>query len=214
VNRSNEAPRAYRDRGGWRRAVLVVDHGGVSTQPPQSSYAKGSVANMVRSLLVIGALVVALIAIVPRVNTVSQPPVDVAAASVEIARQSGWPIDAPEGLAQGWKATSVRYVRSTGGLMTWHAGYQSPTGNYVAIEQTRDATDEWLAAQTNRARRTGEVQVAGKTWGTYVRGGKVQNSLVNRPTTPGALTTIVTGTGTFEELSTFAEALRPVQPSP
>jgi Protein of unknown function (DUF4245) len=186
----------------------------VSTQPRQSSYAKGSVANMVRSLLVVGALVVALIAIVPRVNTVSQPPVDVAAASVEIARQSGWPIDAPQALPEGWKATSVRYVRSTGGLMTWHAGYQSPTGNYVAIEQTRDATDEWLAAQTNRARRTGEVQVAGKSWGTYVRGGKVQNSLVNRPATKGALTTIITGTGTFEELSRFAEALQPVRPGP
>jgi hypothetical protein len=166
---------------------------------------------MVRSLVVIGVLVAALIAIVPRVNSISQPPVDVAAASVEIAKQSGWPIEAPQGLPQGWKATSVRYVRSTGGLMTWHAGYQAPSGNYVALEQTKDATSEWLEAQTNRARRTGEVQVAGRTWGTYVRGGKVQNSLVNQPTAAGALTTIVTGTGTFAELSAFAEALRPVQ---
>ena len=70
-------------------------------------------------------------------------------------------------------------MRSTDGLMTWHAGYQSPTGNYVALEQTKDATRGWVSAQTNRARRTGEVQAAGKTWRTYVRSGKVQNSLLS-----------------------------------
>ena len=116
----------------------------MSTQPQRSSYANGSVANMLRSLLVIGVLVAALVAVVPRVNQVSQPPVDVASASVEIARQSGWPISRPEGLPEGWKATSVRYVRSTDGLMTWHAGYQSPTGNYVALEQTKGATKGWI----------------------------------------------------------------------
>ena len=97
-----------------------------------------------------------LIAVVPRVNTISQPPVNVAAASVEVARESGWAISVPVGLPEGWKATSVRHVRSTDGLMTWHAGYQSPTGNYVALEQTKDATRGWVEAQTNRARRTGE----------------------------------------------------------
>ena len=40
----------------------------------------------------------------------------------------------------------MRYVRSTDGLMTWHAGYQSPTGNYIALEQTKDATDAWVSA--------------------------------------------------------------------
>ena len=156
----------------------------MSAPAPRSSYANGSVSNMVRSLVVIGVIVVALIAIVPRVNSVSQPPVDVAGASVEVAKESGWPIDRPEALPDGWKATSVRYVRSTGGLMTWHAGYQSPTGNYIAIEQTKDATAEWVSAQTNRAKQTGEVQVAGKAWSTYVRGGKLQNSLVHRAPAP------------------------------
>ena len=179
----------------------------MSAPAPRSSYANGSTANMVRSLVVIGVIVAALIAIVPRVNSVSQPPVDVAGASVEVARESGWPIDRPEALPDGWKATSVRYVRSTGGLMTWHAGYQSPTGNYIALEQTKDATAEWVSAQTNRATQTGEIQAAGKTWGTYVRSGKLQNSLVHRAQTPTELTTIVTGTGSFEELTAFAETL-------
>ena len=193
--------------------VRVEDDGLVSTPAPRSSYANGSVANMARSLLVIGAIVALLVAIVPRVNTVSQPPVDVASSAVEVARTSGWPIEQPEGLPEGWKATSVRYVRSTDGLMTWHAGYQSPSGNYVALEQTRDATSEWVSAQTNRAPRTGELQAGGRTWVKYVRTGKVQNSLVERPDAQGRLTTIITGTGTFAELAAFADTLRPVRTS-
>jgi hypothetical protein len=165
---------------------------------------------MARSLLVIGTLVAALIAIVPRVNQVSQPPVDVAGASVEIAKKSGWPISRPEGLPQGWKATSVRYVRSTDGLMTWHAGYQSPTGNYVALEQTKGATQGWIEAQTNRAREIGQLESGGITWTKFERGGKVQNSLLSKGAGAGDLTTLVTGTGSFDELAVFAASLRPV----
>lgn len=167
---------------------------------------------MGRSLLVVGALVAALIAIVPRVNTVSQPPVNVAAAAVEIARESGWGISQPVGLPEGWQATSVRFVRSTDGLQTWHAGYQSPSGNYVALEQTQDPTQGWIEAQTNRAKRTGEVEAAGTTWTTFERSPKIQRSLLATTETADGLATLITGTGTFEELKTFAETLEPVGP--
>jgi hypothetical protein len=183
----------------------------VSTPSPRSSYAAGTVANMGRSLLVVAALVALLIAIVPRVNTISQPPVNVAAAAVEVAKETGWPISAPVGLPEGWKATSVRHVRSTDGLMTWHAGYTSPSGNYVAIEQTKDATRGWVEAQTNRARQTGEVEAAGTTWLRYERTPKVQRSLLTAEPSADGLTTLITGTGTFEELTAFAETLEPVQ---
>ena len=179
----------------------------MSSPEPRSPYANGSAVNMIRSLLVVGALVALLVAIVPRVNNVSQPPVDVAGTARQVAADTGWPIEVPDDLPDGWKATSVRYVRSTDGLITWHAGYQSPSGNYVAIEQTKDATQEWVSAQTNRARQTGERQVGDRTWGTYVRSGKVQNSLVHRAERPDQLTTIITGTGTFDELTAFTERL-------
>jgi hypothetical protein len=94
--------------------------------------------------------------------------------------------------------------------MTWHAGYQAPTGNYVALEQTKDATSGWVEAQTNRARRTGELQAAGRTWATYERTPKVQRSLLAQGASADGLTTLITGTGTFEELAAFAETLEPV----
>ncbi|GAA2734017.1 DUF4245 domain-containing protein [Pedococcus aerophilus] len=207
---AGECPETIGGGGGWRPPVRVRDHGGVSTPAPRSSYANGTAANMVRSLLVIGVLVAALVAVVPRVSNVSQPPVDVTGASVEIARESGWPIERPANLPDGWKATSVRYVASTDGLKTWHAGYQSPTGNYVALEQTKDATAKWIEAQTNRAAMTGSVEAGGRTWNTYVRSGKVQNSLVHKAGAGDELTTIVTGTATIDELAAFAGTLERV----
>ncbi len=182
----------------------------MSTPQPRSSYANGSVANMARSMLVVAAIVAALILIVPRVNGITQPPVDIEAAAVGVAQESGWPVSRARGLPDGWRATTVRYVRSTDGLMTWHAGYQTPDGNYVAVEQTKDATSGWVAAETNRAAQVGEVRAAGRTWLKYERSPKVQRSLVWRAPSGTELTTVVTGTGTFQELEAFAEHLQPV----
>ncbi len=182
----------------------------MSTHQTGSSYAMGSIANMARSLLVVGALVALLVAIVPRVNSISQPPVDVEAAASNVARQSGLSVSRPVGLPEGWKATSVRYVRSTDGVMTWHIGYQTPDGGYVALEQAKDATESWIAAQTNRARQNGTVQAAGRTWQAYDPTAKDQRSILSRAGTPEELTTLVTGKGSIEEFTVFAEALEPV----
>jgi len=40
----------------------------------------------------------------------------------------------------------------------------------------------------------------------------VQNSLVDDPEAPGQLTTLITGTASFEEMADFVEHLQPVTP--
>ena len=47
---------------------------------------------------------------------------------------------------------------------------------------------------------------------TYERDSKIQRSLLSKQASADGLTTLITGTGTFEELVAFAEALKPVQP--
>ncbi|KGN39634.1 DUF4245 domain-containing protein [Knoellia subterranea] len=180
--------------------------------PRKSSYSMGSTPNMVRSLIVIGALMALIWFMTPRVNTLGGPVVDVHGTAVQVAEDSGWPISEAIDLPEGWRTTSARYVRSTDKLMTWHAGYQSPAGTYVAVEQTRDATRGWVEAQTNRARRIGEVTIGDVTWIKYERGGKVQNSMLDRRTGSGEMTTLLTGTGSFEEMALVAEHLGPVKP--
>ncbi|HYN28448.1 MAG TPA: DUF4245 domain-containing protein [Dermatophilaceae bacterium] len=185
----------------------------MSQTPQRSRYSMGSAANMVRSMLVVGGLVLLLIVLVPRVTSVSGPPVDVAATAATVARDSGRTVLVATGLPEGWTETSARYVRSTDGLMTWHAGYRTPEDTYVAVEQTVDATQQWVDAQTNRARRVGEVTAGGRTWVTYARDGKVQNSMLDRRTGAGEATTLVTGTADFDVMTDFVGYLREVRPA-
>lgn len=183
----------------------------MTTQAPRSRYANGSVANMVRSLVVIGGITLLVVFAVARVSSVSQPPVDVRGSALGVAREATFPIERPVGLPEGWTATSVRYVRSTDDLRTWHVGYRTPDGAYVAVEQTRGATGAWLAAETGRAPRVGTSTVGGRTWEKYDRESKTQRSLVHEPRqrTQG-VTTVVTGTGTFPQLELLARHLEVV----
>lgn len=181
-----------------------------SPTAPRSRYSLGSVQNLVLSLLAVLGMVAVLVLVVPRVNSVSGPPVDVHAAAVEVRQRTGWPVVEAVGLPEGWTTTSARYVRTTDGFLTWHAGYQLPSGTYVAVEQTRDPNRAWVDAQTNRAPRAGTLEAAGLTWVKFARDTKVQNSLLHEATAPGELTTLITGTATFEEMAEFATHLEPV----
>lgn len=193
----------------WAKWAGLGDDRGVSQST--SRYAAGSSANLVRSLLAIIAAMALLYLMVPRVNSVSGPPVDVHGEAVAAAELSGWPLVEAVGLPAGWKPTSARYVRSTSELMTWHAGYQTPEGTYVAIEQTMDPTAKWIGAQTSRAKPSGTIEAAGKTWTRYIRDYKVQNSLLYKPMAPGELTWLITGDASFEDMAAFATYLQPVK---
>lgn len=199
-------------RPDWATRTLVGDDGVMSTTstPPRSRYAMGTLPNMLRSLVVIGALVALVIFLVPRVNSLSGPPVDIEASASQVAKDSGWPVARAVGLPKGWSATSARYVPAVGNQMTWLAGYQAPSGNYVSVEQTQDPTARWIQTEINRGASQGTVVIAGRTWTKYERSSKTQNSLVHKPESTGELTTMVTGTGSFDELAVLAEHLQPV----
>lgn len=171
----------------------------------------GSTKNLVYSLLAVLGMTAVLVLMVPRVSSVSGPPVDVHATAVSVQAETGWPIVEPVGLPEGWSPTSVRYVRTTGDFMTWHVGYQTPSGTFVAVEQAMDPSREWIAAQTNRAPTEGTMEVAGRTWEKFVRDSKVQNSLLHVPEDEGELTTLITGTAGFDDMAFFVEHLEPVE---
>jgi hypothetical protein len=178
--------------------------------PQQSRYSMGSTKNLVYSLLAVVGMTAVLVLMVPRVTSVSGPPVDVRGTAVSVQDETGWPIVEPVGLPEGWSPTSVRYVRTTDDFMTWHVGYRTPSGTFVAVEQTMDPSREWISAQTNRAPTEGTMEVAGLTWEKLVRDNKVQNSLLHQPEAEGELTTLITGTADFEDMAVFVEHLQPV----
>ena len=185
-----------------------------AVQPPATRRGFGNLRSMVISMVAIMVAVLAWVAMVPRVREISQPAVDVTSVARQVRQETAWAISQPA-LPVGWKATNVRFAAAAGGPRTWHAGYLSPDGNYLSIDQTdlAGATDNWVSALTSNGQGEGTVSAAGRTWHKLSSRDTVQRSLVSRG--PGAhdLATVLSGTAPYTELVQFAEALQPVPAS-
>ncbi|MGV1027767.1 MAG: DUF4245 family protein [Dermatophilaceae bacterium] len=175
-----------------------------------SRYAMGSAANMARSLLVILALVAVVVAIVPRGEGTTQPPVDAASVASHAVKDSGQPFEIPVGLGDGWHATSARYAGSTDSRPTWQAVWSTPSGESIALKQTTAPTSNWLDVATNHGSSDGTVELAGRAWDRKVDSRK-QTSLVY--VSPQGLATVVSTTGGMDEVGQFVAALSPAAPA-
>lgn len=212
--------------GGSPHLLVVGEYGGVSaTSTPdnvpapavQQSPARrgsGNLRSMVISMVVVMVAMLAWVAMVPRVREIRQPAVDVTAVARQVRSQTGWAISQPQ-LPAGWKATNVRFASTADGPSTWHAGYLSPDGNYVSIDQTAvsAADGDWVSALTSNGRAEGTVSAAGTTWQQLSSGDTVQRSLVSRGSGAHAVATIVSGTAPYTQLAQFAETLELVPAS-
>jgi hypothetical protein len=169
---------------------------------------------MVISMVVILGAVMAWVAMVPRVSEVSQPAIDVTSVASQVRKQTGWAISQPQ-LPPGWKATNVRFTPDAGEAGTWHAGYLSPDGQYVSIDQTlvTGANQSWVLAVTSNGQAEGTMSAAGTTWRKLSSRDTVQRSLLSNATGARPLTTVLSGTAPYAQLAEFAESLRPV-PAP
>ncbi len=172
----------------------------------------GNVRSMIISMVVILAAVLVWFVMVPRPSGISQPAVDVTAIAIQVRRETSWAISQPQ-LPAGWKATNVRFAAAGDGLRTWHAGYLSPEGNYLSIDQTRAATDIWVAAQTSNGRGEGTLSAGGVTWQKLSSEDTLQRSLVSRGSGAVELSTVLSGTAEYAQLAQFAETLEPVPAS-
>lgn len=96
--------------------------------------------------------------------------------------------------------------------MVWNAGYTTPDAQYVSVQQAVDPGQDWVDTQTNQGRVIGRIETEdGTRWVQRDREGKVQRSLVHVPDDRTELTTLVTGTGSWEQLEEFAEHLTPAK---
>ncbi|MEO6144594.1 MAG: DUF4245 domain-containing protein [Dermatophilaceae bacterium] len=177
--------------------------------PPAARRGMGTLRSMVISMVLILVAVLAWVAMVPRVNQISQPAVDVSSVARQVRQETSWAISQPQ-LPAGWKATNARFAQAGDGLRTWHAGYLSPDGNYVSIDQTTAATETWVSAQTSNGQAEGTMSAAGRSWQKLSSRDTVQRSLVLRGSDAGDLTTVLSGTAPYAQLAQFAGALQPV----
>lgn len=163
-------------------------------------------------MALLGLIVAAWLALVPRVERVEQPAVDVVTTTRQVARDSGTPLWVADP-GEDWKATNVRVDEPKEGVQVLRAGYlRQPEGQaYVEITQTLAPTSA-VAAQTwvSEQYRVGDstTQAGALVW---ARGSKVEpsrNALIG----PFGVNPIIVVAGTegYEELARFAETLRPV----
>jgi len=182
-----------------------------AAQQPARGRGLGSLRSLIISMVVIMVAVLAWVAMVPRVSEINQPAVDVSSVARQVRQETGWAISQPV-LPAGWKATNVRFETAADGVRTWHAGYLSPDGQYLSIDQTAAAggSDSWISDRTSRGRTEGTLAAAGKTWLKLSAPDILQRSLVSKGTSAPDLATVLSGTAPYAQLARFAEALRPV----
>lgn len=130
------------------------------------------------------------------------PRVDYRVELLTARRAASYPVAAPQGLPDSWKATSVRFQGDN--FDAWHLGFHTPDGQYVQIEQSTQRPSTFIEEASQGAQETQVTQKIGdRTWTRYT-GGRY-DALVHEE--KGA-TTVVAGTGSFEQLTQMAKALK------
>ncbi len=187
---------------------------GPPAPPRRSAYSMGSTPNLLRSLLVIGLFVLALFAIVPRIDRVERPAVDALSKAEFTASQTGWPVELPTGLGDGWVPTVATYAPGTEKVPTFTTVWATPAGKDIALKQAVAVTDGWLTRSVNDTPVAGTVDVGGRAFERYAAGDGSQTAYVERGAGADGLTIVASGTAEDAELRTFVAALEPVTPSP
>ncbi|MEU6093735.1 DUF4245 domain-containing protein [Streptomyces sp. NPDC047079] len=162
-----------------------------------------TVRDMLLSLALIGLMAGVIYLFIPHDDHApALKRVDYRAELLSARRAAAYPVAAPEGLAETWKATSVRYQDDP--YDAWHLGYQDPEGQYVAIEQSTQRAAAFIDDASQGAHETKVTQsIGGQTWQRYT-GGRYDALVLHGK----GSTTVVTGTASFAQLTKMAQALR------
>ncbi|MFF4577437.1 DUF4245 domain-containing protein [Streptomyces sp. NPDC001389] len=163
---------------------------------------KQTVWDMVRSLAVIGVVVAGIYIFIPHDDKADPTrTVDYRVETLTARRAAPYPVAAPVGLPEQWRATSVTFERKNANA--WHLGFLDPEQQYVAVEQSTDASKKNLDQLTQKAAPTGQTQQVGdRAWERW--DGEKYDALVRQEQ---GYVTVVTGTASFERLGAMAAAL-------
>lgn len=163
-----------------------------------------TVRGTVLSLIVIVAVASVIYLFIPHDNKAPDlKRVDYRVELLTARRAASYPVAAPEGLPDTWKATSVRYQADQGDH--WHLGFQDPEGQYVAVEQSTQQRKAFVddASQGSHATKVTQ-EIDGRTWTRYT-GGRYDALVLNAPQ---GSTTVVAGTASFTQLTKMVQALQ------
>ena len=172
------------------------------TAAPPGPRRRQTVADMLRSLLVVLAGVLALVLLAPTPGEPLRQPVDVAGTAEQAGDEAT--VIVPD-LPEGWTPNAARFApRGDVAVPTWHVGYVTPSGGYAGLEVAEDAPERWLRDVTAQGAEVGAVGVRGARWRELVSPDGGRRSLVRQE---AGVTQVVTGTAPLDELVALAEAV-------
>lgn len=179
----------------------------VSQMPQPTGRRNARLGQTVRDMVISLGLVLAVVAVIMFITLRPEPEavkvVDITSMRTAAATQAGYPILTPAAM-EGLQATSVRWEPTEGsqGVSVWHVGYVLDGEEYVQVSQAATADPGYIAEQTDGGRPIGTLDIMGSTW--EQRESSTRRSLVLER---DGVTTIVSGTTSWDRLPTIAAAL-------
>lgn len=163
------------------------------------------ISDMLRSLAVVGVIIVPLWLLIPHHSKQKVTVVDYTTALNQARRLTTHHLVAPSGLPATWRASNVTTSGGNGHPVVFHLGYVTPANEYASLDESDGNEDGFLQSLLGK-KPTGlsDVTVSGTAWRSF-RGTDGRVALVS-PSTP--VTVVVKGTAPVGELTTLAASLR------
>lgn len=142
----------------------------------------------------------------------SLPTVDYESAVANATAQQIWPVLVPQSLPTGYEATSARFEPESYGApgeVRWYLGFQTANDEFISLWQSDGPLKKIVAAASNSAECNEVAQIAEASWTKCETEDPLTRTFYK---SDGEVTTIVSGTASWEELTAFATSLIPAKP--
>jgi hypothetical protein len=166
-----------------------------------SSRGNPSMGDILRSVAVLGAIILALFALGRFFTVAPDEPtrtVDYQSAAQNSRKAATFELLAPRSLPEGWRATSVRFGKSS-----WHLGVVTDDEKYVGLEQVKAEVGRAVERFAEGSSPKGDAVVDGETW-TLHTGPRDDLTFARRD---GDMTVVVTGSASRAELERYIASL-------
>ena len=164
---------------------------------------------MIRTLVVILAVVAVVYFLVPRPNRIVQPAADVGAAVAAATQQLGFSPLIPQGLPADWVPTEAAVRNGADGIKELHIGYRVgrdvDDNAYAGVEQATRLTPRWLQINDAGGRKVGDVTIDGNSWQHLYKPERAYTSLLLQR--PGQVILVTSKNGGLAQAEVLARAL-------
>lgn len=137
------------------------------TRPRPSQRGNPSLGDILRTVFVLGAMILAVWFVANLVYSKTPedvvPKVDHVAAIAEARAVASYPIVAPRDLPSGWRANGARFEPAET-QQPWHLGVITEDGEYIGLDQAKRSVDAMVRSYARGSKAAGEAEFGGIEW--------------------------------------------------